>query len=74
MKLHQPSVEQHRGILYLREEEPSAKIIINRHIFLKVQSYCPINKGTAPERILEHNNKIFIILPGPPRGDCSNNV
>ncbi len=66
MELHQPSVKQIEEYFAKRGRTVSQNNYKQAY-FPKGSIVLPNNKGTAPGAILEHNNKIFIILPGPPR-------
>ncbi|NLN42288.1 MAG: competence/damage-inducible protein A [Clostridiales bacterium] len=66
MELHQPSVEQIEEYFTKRGRRVSQNNYKQAY-FPKGSIVLPNNHGTAPGAILEHDNKIFIILPGPPR-------
>lgn len=66
MELHQPSVE-HIEEYFTKRGRTVSPNNYKQAYFPKGSIVLPNNHGTAPGAILEHNNKIFIILPGPPR-------
>lgn len=66
LELHQPSVDRIENYFAKRGRTISQNNYKQAY-FPKGSIILSNNHGTAPGAILEYNNKIFIILPGPPR-------
>ena len=66
MILHEPSLEWIKKYLDIKDEE-ILEANKNQAYFPEGSIVLPNEKGTAPGAIISENNKILIILPGPPK-------
>ena len=66
MVLHEPSLEWIKKYLDIKDEE-ILEANKNQAYFPEGSIVLPNEKGTAPGAIISENNKILIILPGPPK-------
>ncbi len=66
MVLHEPSLEWIKKYLDIKDEE-ILEANKNQAYFPEGAIVLPNEKGTAPGAIISENNKILIILPGPPK-------
>ena len=66
MVLHKASLEYIKGYLNIKDEE-TLEANKSQAYFPEGAIVLPNKNGTAPGAIISENNKILIILPGPPR-------
>ena len=66
MVLHEPSLEWIKKYLDIKDEE-ILEANKNQAYFPEGAIVLPNEKGTAPGAIISEDNKILIILPGPPK-------
>ena len=66
MILHEPSLEWIKSYLNIKDDE-ILEANKNQAYFPEGAKILPNENGTAPGAIISENNKILIILPGPPK-------